>query len=502
MAQTQSQRQAQKQIQKLSQVQIQALKFLAMNSRDLRDEIYKAAEENPAIEIVSDPFKSSREQYSSRTSSSGALAADTNQQALEAQENRGETLQQHLMEQLNLTKLSTDEYELCQKLIYNLDANGCYGSMLAPETLLDKMRPAQTKKMLDSCIDRIQRMDPVGTCCRTLEESLFVQAKIARDCPPLALFILDGNLELLNPPQPERVLKNLKEYLKNWHSKKFAPKIALDDIELDEEIVAQAIKYITSLNPRPAGEYISDTSKADFYRPDIILSVEKKPGAVTSDDFVNGIVSAASSTASPDFHYEVHYSNGDLPEIRVSPDFSFNAESVQKANELINMLKFRQSSIILQGCAIVSAQKAFFEKGPGNLAPLTRRKIAQQIGVNESTVSRLTGRKSNRSIQTEFGLFPAAYFFPSALRQSSGTPVGISGTPVGTSGTTNGTTISSEAIKMRLQKIIQDAHEQGFAPSDAVLTKQLNDEGIKISRRTVNKYRNQLGLENSYSVNS
>ncbi len=495
MKQSQSQSQVQKQIQKLSQVQIQALKYLAMNSRDLRDEIYKAVEENPAIEIVSDPFKSSREQYSSQTSSSGSLAADANQQALEAQENRGETLQQHLMEQLNLTKLSTDEYELCQKLIHNLDANGCYGSMLAPETLLDKMRPAQTKKLLEKCIDRIQRMDPVGTCCRTLEESLFVQAKIAQDCPPLALFILDGNLELLNPPQPEKVLKNLKEYLKNWHSKKFAPKIALDDIELDEEVVAQAIKYITSLNPRPAGEYISDTSKADFFRPDIILSVEKKPGAVTTDDFDNGIVSAASDTASPDFHYEVHYSNGDLPEIRVSPDFSFNAKAIQKANEFMSILKFRQSSIITQGCAIVKAQKAFFEKGPGNLAPLTRRKIAQQIGVNESTVSRLTGRKSNRSIQTEFGLFPAAYFFPSALRQSSGTTVGTSGTTIGTS-------VSSEAIKMRLEKIINDAHEQGLSPSDAMLTKQLNDEGIKISRRTVTKYRNQLGIGNSYNTPS
>ena len=487
MTPSQSQRQTQKQVQRLSQIQIQALKFLTMNSRDLREEIYKAAEENPAIEIVSDPFKSSREHYSSRTSSSGGLAADANQQALEATEDRAQTLQQHLMEQLNLTKLSPDEYELCQKLIYNLDANGCYGSMLAPETLLDKMRPAQTKKMLDSCIDRIQRMDPVGTCCRTLEESLFVQAKIAGDCSPLALFILDGHLELLSPPQPERVLKNLKEFLKDWHSKKFAPKIALDEIDLDENTVARAIKYITSLNPRPAGEYVSDTSKADFFRPDIILSVEKKPGPVTTDDFENGIVSAANATSSssPDFHYEVHYSNGDLPQIRVSPDFSFNKQAVQKANELINMLKFRQSSILQQGCAIVSAQKVFFEKGPGNLVPLTRRKIAKELGINESTVSRLTGRKSNRSIQTEWGLFPAAYFF-------------VSG-PSRASGTTN-ILASSEAIKMRMQKIIQDSREQeGHSPSDAKLTQILNNQGIKISRRTVNKYRNQLGLDNSYA---
>lgn len=491
MAQTQSQQQTQKQIQKLSQVQIQALKYLAMNSRDLRDEILKAAEENPAIEIISDPFKASREQYSSRTSSSGTLASDSNQLALDALEDRGETLQQHLMKQLNLTKLSPDEYEICQKLIHNLDKNGCYGSMRAPETLLDRSRPAQTKKMLEKCIDRIQRMDPIGTCCKNPEESLFIQAKIAGDAPPLALFILDGNLELLKSPDPERVLKRLKDYLRSYHSKSFAPKIALDDIELDEDLVEQSIKYITSLNPRPASGYISDTSQADFNSLDVILSVEKKPGSVSADDFENGII----SSGNPDFHYEVHYTNGDLPEIRVSKDFAFDTKATQKANELVNMLKFRQSSILMQGCAIVKAQKAFFEKGPGNLAPLTRRKIAQELGINESTVSRLTGRNSSRAIQTEFGTFKADYFFPSALRQSSGTTAGISGT-------TNNSQISSEAVKNRLYEIIQEHREENHSLSDEKLTQILNNQGIKISRRTVNKYRNQLGLENSYAAHS
>ena len=195
----QRQTQSQKQIQKLSQIQIQALKFLAMNSRELREEIFKAVAENPALEIVNNSEKSSaqlQKEYSRQTSAAGSEAADANQRVLEAQADRGETLQQHLMAQLDLMKISRDEYELSQKLIYNLDENGCYGSMLAPETLLDKSRPAQNKKMLERCLDLVQRMDPVGTCCRTLEESLFVQARIAGDAPPLALFILDGHLDL------------------------------------------------------------------------------------------------------------------------------------------------------------------------------------------------------------------------------------------------------------------------------------------------------------------
>ena len=197
---------------------------------------------------------------------------------------------------------------------------------------------------------------------------------------------------------------------------------------------------------------------------------------LSADDFENGII----SSGNPDFHYEVHYTNGDLPEIRVSKGFAFDTKATQKANELVNMLKFRQSSILMQGCAIVKAQKAFFEKGPGNLAPLTRRKIAQELGINESTVSRLTGRNSSRAIQTEFGTFKADYFFPSALPSGN----------------------SSEAVKNRLVEIIQEHREQNQPLSDEKLTQILNNQGIKISRRTVTKYRNQLGLENSYSIHS
>ena len=298
-----------------------------------------------------------------------------------------------------------------------------------------------------------------------------MQARALENPPAAALFILDGHLELLNPPESEKVLKNLKNFLAQWHSKTFAPKIILDDLELNYDTTEQAIEYILKLNPRPAAEYISDTSQADYFRPDVILSVEKKQGAVSSDDFENGIVSAGNNC---DFHFEVNYSNNNIPQIRVSPKFSFDSQAVQKAKELINVLKFRQSSILLQGCSIVKAQKAFFINGPGNLVPLTRRKIAQQLGINESTVSRLTGRKSTRSIQTEWGLFPAGYFFPS------------------------GTSDSSEAIKFRIQELVTQARNHGHSISDSKITELLSEQGIKVSRRTVNKYRNQLGIENSY----
>ena len=475
----QHQTQSQKQIQKLSQIQIQALKYLAMNSRDLREEIFKAVAENPALEIVTGTERKSeprQKEYSSQTSSTGAEAADANQRALEAQADRGETLQQHLMAQLDLMKISRDEYELCQKLIYNLDENGCYGSSLAPETLLDKSRPAQNKKLLERCLDRIQRMDPVGTCCRTLEESLFIQARIAGDAPQLALFILDGHLEFLSPPQPDRVLKKVLEFQKNWHSKTFARELPIDKISLDEDAAEEAVKYILTLNPRPAGEYVSDTSKADFFRPDVVLTVERVPGAVPSDNFANGIVSGDNSC-----HFQIKYSSGDIPQVRLSANINFDKQLVHQAQAFLQQLQYRESTLALQGCAIVAAQKEFFLHGQGNLAPLTRRQIAKQLGIHESTVSRVSGKKSNRYIQTEWGLFPAEYFFVSGVKTSTGT------------------TASAEKIKAAISDMITAA----TTPlSDQALTDQLNAQGIKISRRTVNKYRNQLGVNNSYNQKS
>ena len=144
----------------------------------------------------------------------------------------------------------------------------------------------------------------------------------------------------------------------------------------------------------------------------------------------------------------------------------------------MNQLEYRKSSLVDQGCAIVAAQRDFFLNGPGNLVPLTRRQIAKQLGIHESTVSRVSGKKSNRYIQTEWGLFPAEYFFVSGVK------------------TTAGSTASAEKIKTVISSMI---NASSTPLSDQALTNQLNAKGIKISRRTVNKYRNQLGLDNSYS---
>ena len=459
-------KQLQKQVQKLSQVQINALNFLAMGNEALRDEIYRAVSENPALEIVKEPTGEGLPRQG------GKVDSDTYQRILENQEDYGETLQAHLLHQLNAMKISAEETELCTRLIYNLDKNGFYGSMISPETFLPRKNLTAEKALLEKCLKMVQSLDPVGTCCKTPEESLLVQAQLSEAPDPLALFILDGHLDFLNPPEPAKISRKLIKFRKEWHKKAFAGKTALDTLPLTEQTAASALKFILTLNPHPAQGYNSEAI-ADAGSPDVVLSITKEAGAA-DDDFSQGIVAG-----NEEFHFQVKYASGALPEVRVSPEFKLDKEAVEKAQQLINSLKFRESTIVLQGCAIVKAQKNFFFKGPGHLKVLTRRSIANELEIHESTVSRMTARSGRKYLQTEWGLFPAWYFFTSGVTSSDGQRQ-----------------ISSERIKQKMQAILSNPENQNL--SDRELTELLNKKGAKIARRTVAKYRSQLGLKNSY----
>lgn len=464
----------QKQIQKLSQVQITSLNYLAMGNETLRNEIYKAVSENPALEIVSEPSRRENftgwENYS--TSFGNSASSDQFQQILENQQDYEETLQAHLLHQLNAMKISEAEHELCTKLIYNLDRNGFYGSMLSPETFLPHKNPAAKKDLLERCLKMVQSLDPIGTCCRTPEESLLIQAQLSENPDPLALFILDGHLDFMNPPDAQKISRKLIDFKNSLHKKAFADTSVIDNLSLDEAAAASALKFILSLNPHPAQGYNTEAG-VDTGRPDVVLIVTKENGPA-DDDYSRGLVSLNS-----DYHFQIKYASGSLPEIRISPEFKMDKENIAKAQALINSLQFRESTIVMQGCAIVHAQKNFFLKGPGHLKVLTRRQIAQELGIHESTVSRTSAKNGSKYIQTEWGLFPAWYFFTSGVSNRDGSK-----------------TISSERIKQKIKDVLSEHGNENL--SDQKLCELLNQKGARIARRTVAKYRAQLGFKNSY----
>ena len=461
-------RQEQKQIQKLSQVQITALNYLAMENEALRDVIYKAVSDNPALEIVRES-SGGRETFSTRGTSE---TSDRFQQIIENQEDYGETLQAHLLHQLNAMKISDEENELCTRLIYNLDKNGFYGSMLSPETFLPHKKPQAERALLDRCLKMVQALDPVGTCCKTPEESLLVQAQLSDEPDALALFILDGHLDFLDPPEPSKINRKLISFRDAWHKKAFAGTTVLDTLPLTEQTAASALKFILSLNPHPAQGYNSEGS-LDAGQPDVVLAITKEEGSA-EDDYSKGIVSGNENV-----HFQIKYASGALPEIRISPEFKMDKNAIAKAQLLINSLQFRESTIVMQGCAIVKAQKNFFLKGPGHLKVLTRKQIANELKIHESTVSRTSAKKGRKYFQTEWGLFPAWYFFTSGVSNRDGSKK-----------------ISSERIKKKIQEVLSEPGNENL--SDQKLCELLNQKGARIARRTVAKYRAQLGLKNSY----
>ena len=211
----------------------------------------------------------------------------------------------------------------------------------------------------------------------------------------------------------------------------------------------------------------------DTNRPDVVLIVTKEEGRA-QDDYSRGLVSL-----NDDYHFQIKYASGALPEIRISPEFKMDKANVARAQALITSLQFREATIVMQGCAIVHAQKNFFLKGPGHLKVLTRKEIASELKIHESTVSRMSAKNGRKYIQTEWGLFPASYFFTSGVSNQDGSKK-----------------ISSERIKEKMRAILSKPGNENL--SDQKLAQLLNEKGAKIARRTVAKYRSQLGLKNSY----
>lgn len=462
------------QTQKLSMHQIQTLNFLAMSGTDLREEVLKAVRENPALQIVKDPYKQRLNSQSSGDS----------QSMLEQTESYAETLQDHLITQLNMLSLTRDEYDLSSALIYNLDKNGFYGSMIDPVTFLNPSRIGQTPSLLKKCIARIQAMDPVGTCCKNPEESLYVQAKLKKGCPQIAMFILEKSdrLELMNPPVKESLQKKLKAKIFELSKESFGAPLKLKESDITLEACQDAIDFVKSLNPFPAANYGHDGSGANANIPDVVLNIEEINHPVREDSKTNGILYGNDKIS-----FQIKYASGIIPEIRINPDYEKYADKSDKQNkimisrgkEFIQSLEYCQNTIALQGYAIASAQRQFLLKGPQYLVPLTRKQIAKACSIHESTVSRMCSKKGSKYIQCKWGIFPASYFFTSSIP------------------TKTGTKLSSSTVKQILSQILEDNENQKL--SDSKLTELLNGQGIKIARRTVAKYRNQLSIQNSYN---
>lgn len=498
----------QSQLQVMSQKQIQAMNLLAMGSTDLREEIYRQAAENPALEVRERGSSLSKKKTgSNRTdttrvtgnvSQTAQEASNSYQQALESKQEFRKSLKENLLSQLHMEDLSKEEMDLGEKLIYNLSDKGFH--MLSPISFIDKGHPEQKTEMLNKIISLIQSFSPEGCCTKNSEESLYVQARLKDKNQHLALFILNGRLDFINPPLADRATKKIISYLAE-QKKMFAlkeedeiSKIELSDVT--EDTVQKAIDFIRTLTPFPAQGF--GIKEAHYVAPDIyveeVLSANESE-SLPEEDFSKGMVvytpqvyqaqvgkATVSKTDKPQATvWKVRPAKDRLPALSIDKTFEQYADSknkavtegIKKARDFIESIQYRQDTLLSAVCVIVKMQHEFFKKGPGNLAALKQKDVADILGVHETTISRMANSKY---IQCQWGLFEVKYFFTNAVSDTS-----------------------KDQVLFQIKQILEEHKNDSKKLSDQKVADALAAKGINVARRTVAKYRAQLNIESSYN---
>ncbi len=475
----QAQRQSLVQQQKLSLTPqlVQSIKLMGLPFAELRDRILEEVEKNPALEVVSDPMdgaewakqadnearvsKEAEADWSSsadwREAAGGEEASDEHQDFIEGGLHRGETLQEHLLESLAETDAPARVRSLASLIIQNLDADGFHAA--PPIDLPGADDPA----LLAEALDCVRGLDPVGCACVDFRESLAVQARLLAGARPLeddpllakTVFVLERHFDFLEKGRPDALVKA-------------AQKSADPDIAIDIDEAEGIFEIIRSLDPFPGRAY--DRAPESWVAPDVI--VRKTDG-----------------------EFSVVINDEEIPVVGLSPFFmsldaapgeeapkearDFARESVKEAQWFIHTIERRNRTILKLARAILVFQREFFLHGPAKIAPLRMKDVAEEIGMHEATVSRAANGKY---LQCEWGLFELKFFFSNQVGAS----------PSGASSSEN---FSKQGVKEIVREIIEGASEP---LSDQRISDILAARGVKIARRTVAKYRNELKLGSSF----
>ncbi len=465
------QQQVQKQIQVLSQKQILSLSTLSLSSQDLFEKVEKEASENPAFTLHRISPDDTR--ISKSTGAAAQERSDNFQAVLEAKADTRESLSHHLLTQLHSLDLTESETAFGEQVVWHLDKHGFL--LFDPLSLLDKKDSHQTPSLAKKILNILQNLDPVGTCTKDFRESLLVQAKFSAQKNELALFILDGHFDFLNPPVPSLIQKKISAYLLE-QKKLFSLKEKITSLDISTESIEKALLFIKKLDPYPGTNYSTETT--GFVEPDIYI--EKIDGESEFEDFEQGIVKTQNSTFRIRTAWQKNYRVEINPEYKLlsknkklsKEDAKKFADSVKNAQDLIDSIEFRQNTLLRAMCLIVKKQSAFFEKGEGNLVPLKQKELAELLDVHETTVSRIANGKY---VQCDQGFFSIKHFFTNAVKN-----------------------VSRDRILYEIKSIIEEHKSDSERLSDIKLCALLEKKGIKIARRTVAKYRGLLSIESSF----
>ncbi|OQY32716.1 MAG: RNA polymerase sigma-54 factor [Spirochaetaceae bacterium 4572_59] len=440
---------------KMSPQLYQSIQLMALPIQDLQLKIAEEVEKNPALELVDDskslsldeipskksddfdPFENTSDPGYQRVPDSGE---DTKRKFLEGAVYRKESLQDHLLWQLHVTRLSEKEIEVGELLIRNLDSNGFYQEN--PETLVK----TEDRDLLEHMVHIIQEFDPIGVCVKDHRDSLLVQAHLKSEMPEQVDRLLTEFMELLEKGKYNEIIKQLK--------------ITKDDWE-------HILGFLQSLNPYPGSDY-SDASY-NYVIPDLI--VRKKDG-----EFVIVLNDEEIPVMRINSFFEDIQDGGSAAEDKKVKQF-VNGH-LRDARWFIGSINQRNQTLFKTATVIMEFQREFFRKGAKYLNPLTLKDVAAEVGVHEATISRIT---TNKYIQTEWGIYELKYFFTNSISGAG----------------SSGSRFSKEGVKEIIREILAENTAEKKL-SDQKISDLLSKRGINIARRTVAKYRNELDIHSSF----
>jgi RNA polymerase sigma-54 factor len=363
------------------------------------------------------------------------------------------SLEDHLMWQLSMTATLTDqERKLGELVIGNLSDDGYLNAPFEDLVRESGMELEDAEEVLKI----IQKFDPVGIASRGLQECLAIQASF------------------MNPRQ-EIVEKMIAHHLPDLERKNYA-NIA-KALGITVEKVIENTRLILEFEPKPGRNFAS--SDTQYITPDIyvykvgnefaiVMNEEGMPRLRISPYYKNILASAKAEAARgvPE--------GAEKEKSKVTKEYV--QEKLRSAVWLIRSIHNRQKTIYKVTEAIVRRQREFFEKGVQQLKPMILKDVANDIGMHESTISRVT---TNKFVHTPVGIFELKYFFNSSIQSADGSDA-----------------LASEAVKEKIRQLVSK-EDQKNPLSDQKIVELLKDENIDIARRTVAKYRDMLGILSS-----
>lgn len=349
------------------------------------------------------------------------------------------SLSDHLLWQLDMTITSSTHKEIARAIIGNLDDAGYLQASMEEIAAMGPYKPEE----VELALHLVQEFDPTGVASRDLRECLLTQLSFhdMEDTP--AETIIRHHMALLQ-------------------GRKFRELAQLLECSLDE--VMHYIDTIRHLDPKPGKKYNQDSNY--YVVPDVyIVKVDKGYTILLNEDGLPRL------RISPFYRRMIDRGNTDVS--RETRDYV--REKFRAAFRLIKSLEERQRTIYKVARSIVKHQQGFLDFGYEHLRPLILRDVADDIGMHESTVSRVVNHKY---MHTPRGLFEMRFFFHSSISS------------------THGADISSLAVKERIKKVVTE-EDSKHPLSDAAIVQILSGDGLRIARRTVAKYREELRIPSS-----